>query len=103
MQRDSSLNQYTFATLTLTFKGLGLPFLSDKTKALIAAMPLDEAKAVNRVAWKASKESAHIMNRYCNFSIAGNASIYDHASQRYHAAEHVKRATWKRIKELQGS
>lgn len=102
MQRDQAINRYTFATLTLTFKGLGLPFLSDKTKALIAAMPIDEAKAVNRAAWQASKESSHIMNRYCNFSISGNASIYDHASQRYHAAEHVKRATWKRIKELQG-
>ena len=101
MQRDQSINRYTFATLTLSFKGLGLPFLSDKTESLIAAMPLDEAKAVNRAAWQASKESARIINRHCNFSIVGNISIYDHASQRYHAAEQVKRATWKRIRELQ--
>ncbi len=49
MHRDHSsnpnapINSYTFGTLTLSFKGLGVPFLSDKAKQTIAAM--DEAQA----------------------------------------------------------
>ncbi len=108
MHRDHSsnpnapINRYTFGTLTLSFKGLGLPFLSDKSKALIEAMDLTQAKAANQAAWKAMRDTTAICNRSTNASIPGNQPAYDRAYQHYQVAEQVKRLTWQRIKALQG-
>lgn len=91
---NAPLHTYTFGVLSLTFKGLGFPSLSDKSKARINALTYDEAKAANQSAWKQGREAARIINRHHNFSVAGNMGLYDNASQRYHVAEEVKRLTW---------
>jgi hypothetical protein len=99
---NASINRYTFGTLTLSFKGLGVPFLSDKTQATIAAMDLEQATQANRAAWKAIRDTTKVCNRHNNFSAPGNASIYDRAYQHNQVAEQVKRLTWQRMRELRG-
>lgn len=99
-RNDQSLNRYTFHNLTLTFRGLGVPFLSDKTQAIIAAMDAETALATNRAAWKQFNESARILNRHHNFSVAGNIPIYDSACQHNLVAKEIARFTYKRLKAL---
>lgn len=94
---NAPLHSYTFGSLTLTFRGLGVPLLSDATKARIDAMDVQQAREANRAAWKQSKECLAIANRHNNFSQSGNISIYDNACHQYRVAELVKRATWFRI------
>ena len=90
--------QYTFGTLTLTFDGLGVPFLSDKTEALIAQMELSSARAINREAWKQRKQATRIANRHNNMSLSGNAPIYDQAAQHAMVAELICKAAYIRMK-----
>jgi hypothetical protein len=99
---NAPLHTYTFGALSLTFKGLGVPILSDKARERINALTYDQAKEANQSAWKQSRECARLINRHNNFSVSGNMTIYDHASQRYHVAEEVKRLTWRRMCELTG-
>lgn len=106
MHRDHSsnpnapINRYTFGALTLSFRGLGVPFLSERAIAEINAMDEAQATQANRDAWKAIRETTRLCNRHCNFSAPGNASIYDHAYQHNQVAEQVKRHTWARMCEL---
>lgn len=88
---------YTFATLTLSFDSLGVPFLSERTKALIDAMSKETAKAVNAEAWKSKKTATRIANRHCNWSINGNIGLYEHAAHEAMVAELVCKATYKRM------
>lgn len=90
-------NVYKFLTLELTFIGLGVPFLSDKAKELIAAMPQETAKAVNKEAWKQRKQANRIANRHSNWSMSGNISTYEHAAQHSMVAELVCKETYKRM------
>lgn len=90
-------NTYTFLTLELTFSGLGVPFLSDKAKALIAEMSPEKAKAVNSEAWKQKKQATRIANRHCNWSNSGNISTYEHSAQHAMVAELVCKETYKRM------
>ncbi len=98
---NAPIHRYTFGTLTLSFRGLGLPFLSDNAKAIINAMDAAQAKEANRAAWKAFRDTTTVCNRHCNFSGPGNASIYDRAYQHNQVAEQVKRLTWIRMCELE--
>jgi hypothetical protein len=90
-------NTYKFLSLELTFLGLGVPFLSDKAKEIIANMSVEQAKAVNHEAWKQRKQANRIANRHCNWSQSGNISTYEHAAQHSMVAELVCKETYKRM------
>lgn len=89
--------KYTFGTLTLTFDGLGVPSLSERTESLIAAMTVENARAVNREAWRQRKAATLLANRHNNMSIPGNSSIYDQCAHQERVAELVCKATYKRM------
>lgn len=86
---------YRFDTLTLTFEGLGLPYLSDKAKEIIANMSKENATAVNKSAWKQRNSAVKVCNRHCNFSTPGNMRIYDQAYHTICVAELVCKATYR--------
>ena len=94
---DSQKFTYTFGTFSVTFTGLGLPFLSDKAKELIANMPLEDAKVVNKEAWKQRNQATKIANRHSNISINGNMSLYDRNTAHAMVAELVCKETYKRM------
>lgn len=97
MRGDDEKHTYTFASLSITFVGLGVPFLSEKTKETIAAMTVEGAKAANREAWKQKKENCRIANRHCNWSVSGNISIYERADHHCNVAELICKETYKRM------
>lgn len=91
----SAKYKYKFDTLELTFDGLGLPFLSDKTKSVIAGMTKENASAVNRSAWKQRNAALRVANRSNNFSVPGNIRAYDENSQLFNVAKLVCNETYK--------
>jgi hypothetical protein len=95
--RNDMKNTYSFLTLELTFIGLGVPFLSDKAKEIIANMPIEHAKAINKEAWRQRKQANRIANRHCNWSQSGNISTYENAAQHSMVAEEVCKETYKRM------
>ena len=94
---DTQKFTYTFGTFTITFTGLGIPFLSEKAKEIIANMTLENALAVNKEAWKQRKQANKIANRHNNISVNGNMSIYDINSAHSMVAELVCKETYKRM------
>ena len=94
--RNKEPRKYQFGELKLTFLGLGVPFLSDKTKERIRALPADELRSINREAWKQRRAAERAMNRYCNVTMYGN-DLYDGHAQLYDVAKAVCTETWKAL------
>lgn len=95
--KNHEINRYVFGALSLEFLGLCVPFLSEKAKEKIAAMPIHEANRANRDAWEQKHEAARRMKRHCNASVPSNSSAHDRALQHYEVADAVRKETWKRM------
>lgn len=93
-----SIVTYTFATVEFRVRNYrGVYFLSDAVKAKIAAMSVEEAKAVNREAWKQKKVNTYIANRHNNWSVSGNISLYEDSASHASVAEQVAKESYKRM------
>lgn len=93
-----SVKTFTFGPLAFDVRNWrGVFFMTDKLKERIAAMPLADAKAANREAWKQKRVNTSICNRHHNWSINGNISIYEDASSGEQIASLVCKETYKRM------
>lgn len=97
MSAQHTPHEYVFDSLTLTYRTLGVPFLSEKTQERIESMSVDEATRINKAAWKQRREAASVCNRHNSFSVSGNGSVYDRMSQWEMVAGLVCKATYRRM------
>lgn len=90
------VKQFHFSTLTFGVKNYrGVFIMSESLKARIHALPKDEARLINREAWKQIRVYTPIANRHNNVSIAGNLDIYEDAASHANIAQAVAKETYK--------
>lgn len=90
-----AVTSFAFGPLTFNTKGLGVFCMSDKLRARIDAMPVDELHQANREAWRQLRPLVRAANRECNVSRYGWNDKRDFAIE---VCEAVCKATWRALR-----
>lgn len=99
MYSKNEVRKFVFGPLAFSVRNWqGVFFMSEDLKSRISAMPVADAEAANRAAWKVQRSCTRIANRSCNMSRAGNSDVYFAAAAEAAIAEAVAKQTYRRMR-----